>query len=112
MSWRMDCFGHTLQLAIDDGIKMSPEMIKSAKAIVSFYNCSTKATERLKELQGHLNLPNHKLIKDCPTGWNSTYYMLQHHLELKPAVTVMRASSAGPQVSLSASEWCVLKELV
>ena len=42
------CFGHTLQLAIDDSIKMSPdmqEMIKSAKAIVAFYNCSTKGTE-------------------------------------------------------------------
>ena len=42
------CFGHTLQLAIDDGIKMSPcmqEVIKSAKTIVAFYNRSTKATE-------------------------------------------------------------------
>ncbi|XP_065895773.1 zinc finger BED domain-containing protein 4-like [Dysidea avara] len=39
------CFGHTLQLAIDDGIKISPgmrEMIKSTKAIVAFYNRSTK----------------------------------------------------------------------
>ena len=43
------------------------EMIKSAKAIVAFYNCSTKATERLKELQEQLNLPNQKLITDCPT---------------------------------------------
>ena len=58
------CFSYTLQLAIYDGIKMSPgmqEMIKSAKAIVAFYNHSTKATERLKELQ-QLSLPNHKLI--------------------------------------------------
>ena len=56
------CFGYTLQLAIDDSIKMPPamqEMIKSVKAIVSFYNRSTKATERLKELKGQLNLPNH-----------------------------------------------------
>ena len=86
---------------------MSPgmqEMIKSAKAIVSFYSHSTKATERLKELQGQLNLPNPKLIKDCPTRWNSTYYMFQHLLEQKPAVTVMCTSSAGPWVSLSASE--------
>ena len=45
------CFGHTLQLAIDDGIKMSPgmqEMIKTAKAIVAFYNRSTKGTESFK----------------------------------------------------------------
>ncbi|XP_065895790.1 zinc finger BED domain-containing protein 4-like [Dysidea avara] len=49
------CFGHTLQLAIDDGIKMSPgirEMIKSTKAIVAFYNRSTKeATRKLSAEQ-------------------------------------------------------------
>ena len=73
------CFGHTLQLAIDDGIKMSPgiqEMIKIAKAIVAFYNCSTKGTEGLTELQEQLSLMKHKLLSDCPTRWNSTYYML------------------------------------
>ena len=38
--WRSrHCFSHTLQLAINDGLKMSPgvqDMIKSAKAIVAF----------------------------------------------------------------------------
>ena len=109
------CFGHTLQLAIDDGIKMSPcmqEVIKSAKTIVAFYNHSTKATEKLKELQGELNLPNHKVVTDSPTRWNSTYYMLRRLLEQKAAITVMCASSTGPRISLSASEWCVMKELV
>ena len=69
------CFGHTLWLAIDDGIKMSPgmqEMIKTAKAIAAFYNCSTKGTERLTELQEQLSLTKHKLLSDCPTRWNST----------------------------------------
>ena len=48
------CFGHTLQLAIEDGLKISPAvqaMLKSAKAIVSFYHRSTKGMEKLKELQ-------------------------------------------------------------
>ena len=93
------CFGHTLQLAIDDGIKMSPrirEMIKSTKAIVAFYNRATKSTERLTELQEQLSLPKHKLLSDCPTRWNSTYYMLTGLLEQNPAITVMCASSAGP----------------
>jgi len=99
--------GTALKLAIDDGLKMSPgiqEMLKSAKAIVAFYIRSTKATERLKELQVQLNLPDHKLITDCPTRWNSTFYMLQHLLEQKSAITVMCTSSGGPQASLSASE--------
>ncbi|XP_065895780.1 zinc finger BED domain-containing protein 4-like [Dysidea avara] len=101
------CFGHTLQLTIDDGIKMSPgirEMIKSTKAIVAFYNRSTKGTERLTQLQEQLSLPKHKLLSDCPTRWNNTYYMLTRLLEQKPAITVMCASSAGPRVSLFAAE--------
>ena len=69
--WRSrHCFGHTLQLAIDDGLNMSlgiQDMLKTAKAIVSFYNRSYKATEMLTKLQSHLNPPVHKLINDCPT---------------------------------------------
>ena len=60
------CFGHTLQLAIDDGIKMSPgiqEMIKTAKAIVAFYNRdretyrASRATE-LTKIQITFRLPD------------------------------------------------------
>ena len=102
-------------MAIDDGIKMSPgiqEMIKTAKPIVAFYNRSTKGTERPTELQEQLSLTKHKLLSDCPTRWNSTYYMLTQLLEQKPAITVMCASSVGPRVSLSASEWCMMSELI
>ena len=67
-------------MAIKDGLKMSPgvqDMIKSTKAIVAFFHHSTKATEKLKELQVQLKLSGYKIITDCPTWWNSTYYMLQ-----------------------------------
>ena len=63
---------------------MSPrvqDMIKSAKAIVAFLHHFTKAAERLKELQVQLKLPAYKIMSDCPTRWNSTYYMLQRLLE-------------------------------
>lgn len=103
------------QLAINDGLKMSlgvQDMIKSAKAIVAFFHRSTKATEKLKELQVQLKLPANKIITDCPTRWNSTYYMLQRLLEQKAAITVMCSSSGGPRASLSVSEWSILEELV
>jgi len=44
---------------------MSPgiqDIIKTAKAIVAFYNRSCKATEMLSELLNQLNLPVHKLV--------------------------------------------------
>jgi len=63
--WRSrHCFGHTLQLAICDGLKMSPAVLditKSAKSIVEFFHCSVKATEKLKELQVTCTEANLKL---------------------------------------------------
>ena len=47
--------GHTLQLIIDDGIKMSPgmqEMIKPPKTIVAFENHSTKSHQKTKRASG------------------------------------------------------------
>jgi len=38
--------------------------------------------------------------------------MLTRLLEQKPAITVMCASSSGPRVSLSSSEWCNVSELI
>ena len=49
----------------------------------------TKGKDRLTELQEQLSLPKHKLLSDCPTRWNSIYYMLAQLLEQKPATTVM-----------------------
>ena len=101
--WRSrHCFGYTLQLAICDGLKMSPavlDMIKSAKAIVAFFHRSVKATEKLKELQVQLKLPVQKLISDCPTRWNSTYYILLRLLEQNAAITISCSSTGGPRAS-------------
>ena len=69
--WRSrHCFGHTLQLAIEDDLKISPvvqAMLKSAKGIVAFYHQSTKDMEKLKGLQVQLKLPDHKMVIICPT---------------------------------------------
>ena len=48
------CFGHMLQLAFEDGLKILPAvlaMLKSDKANGLFYHCTTKGMEKLKELQ-------------------------------------------------------------
>ena len=87
-------------------------MIKSSKATVAFFHRSTKATEKLKELQVQLKLPCYKIITDCPTRWNSTYNMLQQFLEQEAAITVMCSSAGGPRASLTVSEWSMLEELV
>jgi len=112
--WRSrHCFGHTFQLAIDDGLKMSAEVqTMICQGHCSIFHWSTKATVKLKKLQVQLKLPGHKLITDYPTHWNSTYYMVQHLLEQKATVTVVCSSPGGLRASLSVSEWMMLEKLV
>lgn len=51
-----------------------------------FFHRSTTATAILKTKQILLELPQHKLIQDVSTRWNSTYEMLQRYAEQQPAV--------------------------
>ena len=58
------------------------------KRLVNFFHRSTCSTARamLNEKQELLKLLEHKLITDCPTGWNSSYDMLEGFLEQQAAV--------------------------
>ena len=54
--------------------------------IVGHFKRSPLAYTRLNKIQQDLNLPQHRLIQDQPTRWNSTSYMLQSIAEQKMAL--------------------------
>ena len=67
---RGPCFLHTLQLAIQDGIlsqRSVSDMIARSKRVVTHFNHSALACDRLSKIQEDLNLPKKKLIQDVPT---------------------------------------------
>ena len=83
------CFAHTLNLIVTDAIKHDEdlaELIQKVKNIVSYFHKSSKATDNLKINQNRLNIPNHKLIQQVDTRWNSVYYMLERYLEQEEAI--------------------------
>lgn len=89
-------------------------MIKKARAIVGHYNHSPIAAKRLETFQCRMRLPIHKLPQDCPTRWNSEFFMLQRLLEQKDAICAELSSSevTGAAKILTANEWKLVGGLV
>ena len=51
------------------------------------FHQSFKSTEKLAEIQHQLSLPEHMLMQDVSTHWNSTYIMLERFHEQFDAIT-------------------------
>jgi len=109
------CFAHTIQLAVSDSImsqKYVTDIIATCRKIVGHFRHSSTAMSRLHEFQARLSLPNHQLIQDVSTRWNSSFYMMQRLLEQRQALALYAAESESLVGSLSPNQWDVLKNAV
>ena len=81
----VQCATHTLQLAVNDGLKLISirNLCSKASKVVGHLNHSNVASYALEEKQQQLGLPKLKLIQNCPTCWNSTYYMIERFVKNK-----------------------------
>ena len=83
LSPHVGCVAHTINLATQKGLKVSQMdmLLGRIRRIASFFHRSTTAMAVLKSKQALLELPQHQLINDVPTMWNSSYDMVQRFLE-------------------------------
>nr|XP_055054000.1 E3 SUMO-protein ligase ZBED1-like [Misgurnus anguillicaudatus] len=103
------CYAHTLNLAAQRALKITAvaRLLGRVRRIVNFFRRSTTANHMLKEKQRLLRLPEHKLMTDVVTRWNSAHDMLERFLEQQPAICAALLSS---EVRKTEKDLCTLTE--
>ena len=78
---------------------------------------SVVAMTGLREKQAQLNVPDHQLVQDVSTRWNSTYYMLERLAEQRVAIyaVIHDPSFTKPEhlyLDLKDTQWELLSRVV
>ncbi|RMX57763.1 hypothetical protein pdam_00023626 [Pocillopora damicornis] len=114
------CFAHTLNLVVSEAIKAETkihQLRKSCRDIVSFFHFSIEASEKLKEIQLQLGIPENKLIqevippansrqcltgaiteKDTPLVSNLSYQMRHRFTNIESACMLAMSTFLDPQM--------------
>ncbi|XP_077421639.1 zinc finger BED domain-containing protein 4-like isoform X2 [Vanacampus margaritifer] len=112
------CVSHTLHLVVIKALEQKDEMVTSllskARRISGYVHRSSKANNRLHELQTQLNLPQHTLTSDKKTKWNDTFYMLQWLVEQRRAVQIMAQESnmGRAPTNIYPNEWKLASDML
>ncbi|XP_040065055.1 zinc finger BED domain-containing protein 4-like [Ixodes scapularis] len=111
---RIPCMAHCLNLVVKGGLsKAGPaveDALKTSRAICGHFHHSATKMSKLAEIQRRQNLPQHQLLQDVPTRWNSTLYMVERLCEQRRAVTEFFEDSSKHH--LTPEQWMLLKTLI
>ena len=112
------CAAHRLQLCVQEGLSVSAisKAVGAAKKLVGHFRHSALASNELKKRQEEMGKPPKKLQQDCPTRWNSTFYMIKSLLENRWPVTAVLSDETVTKrqhryLDLSSENWLILEEL-
>ncbi|XP_053318310.1 zinc finger BED domain-containing protein 4 [Spea bombifrons] len=109
----VQCFGHTIDLIVNEAIKsqrMVQNLLSIARKICERVHRSTKAKEKLAELQKEYGLPPHQLIQDVPSKWSTSFHMLERLIEQKRAIDEMSIECNFREV-ISCDQWEVMQSV-
>ncbi|XP_006007424.1 zinc finger BED domain-containing protein 4 [Latimeria chalumnae] len=109
----VQCFGHTINLIVSEAIKsqrMVQNLLSIARKICERVHRSAKAKEKLSELQKEYCLPQHQLIQDVPSKWNTSFHMLERLIEQKRAIDEMSIECSFREL-ISCDQWEVMQSV-
>jgi len=108
-----NCIAHALNLVVKKAIEQTPgleDIRLKARKIVAHFKSSTTARERLLVVQNQMGKPNHKLIQEVETRWNSTYAMLERLFDQREPVGAALVTLKTSLISLTSEEYQTVNE--
>jgi len=109
----LPCLAHTINLVVRDalGLQASKPIIDKVKEAVEYFHRSTVGAQKLKETQLQMKMEELRPKQDCPTRWNSTFYMFKSFIASKNAIISTLAVTNAPVRHLSQEEWTTVQEM-
>jgi hypothetical protein len=89
------CFAHTLQLLVNDALKINEALLTKVKDFVAIFRRSPKAADKLRTLSAALSLSLSELKSFEPTRWQATFYMIDSLVRLWPALKLLQEDGKG-----------------
>jgi len=107
------CVAHTIQLVVNavlQSVSIS-DTLTSARRVVEYFKRSALATSMLHAKQEQMSAPDHQMIMDVSTRWNSTLYMIDRLLEQRWPVSAVLSDKGHKCQNLSEIQWEMLSTL-
>jgi len=113
LKYHHPCVAHTLNLSVNESINQNTEflrVLKICRAIVGHFKHSNLATEKLKEFQKQMGLPELKVKQDVSTRWNSTLNMIERLIQIKNPLSAAISSLRRAPNCLTSNEWDIITD--
>ncbi|XP_072377711.1 zinc finger BED domain-containing protein 4-like [Diabrotica undecimpunctata] len=85
--------------------------ITKCKKMATHFHHSTAAQDELTNIQKRLNQKPLKIIQECATRWNSTFYMFERIFQVKESLCLY-ASANNKIPQLTSEEWMIVEKLI
>ena len=109
------CIAHDLNLGVNDALRNCEDLsnvFEKCRKIVGFFKSSVVATEKLKEKQIEMEMPELKVKQDVPTRWNSKYIMIKRLMDIKlPLESTINSLSVSFD-PVTSHEWKVITDIL
>ncbi|KAM9307734.1 uncharacterized protein PAF06_011864 [Gastrophryne carolinensis] len=110
------CMAHVFNLVVKRFLKCSPHMqdiLTTSRKLCMHFSHSYTAKHTLLELQRQNGIPQHSLICDVSTRWNSTLHMLDRLYEQRKAITdflMIQADRGTPLCNFNVNQWQLIRD--